>query len=160
MRTATVDDVEYIASAMINIPAHISESDPYVDGLPKAVTNLERDYVRVHVENADSIVLVEESSKTVVGCLLGYIAETSFPPSGLGKVGHISVTWVEPELRGNGIAGMLIDAAQSWFLDAGLRHIELSYLANNALADRAWAHMGFKPFRTFAYKTITVGREN
>ncbi|MGD8323403.1 MAG: GNAT family N-acetyltransferase [Gammaproteobacteria bacterium] len=160
MRTATVDDVEYIASAMIRIPAHISQSDPYVDGLPKAVTNSERDYVRAHIADADSIVLVEESSKRTVGCLVGLIAETSFPPSALGKVGHISVVWVEPESRGKGIAGTLIDAAQSWFRNAGLRHMELSYMANNALASQAWARMGFRPFRTFAYKTISVERED
>lgn len=154
MRKAGIEDVEYIASAMIRIPDHIEDRDPYVAGLPAQVSDIERGFARNHIADAGSIVLIEERDDSVAGCLLGYIDETSFPPSGVGSVGHISLVWVEPQHRGQGVARALVEAAQSWFADAGLELMELSYLASNSLADRAWAKIGFAPFRTFAWKRI------
>ena len=154
MRNATESDISYIAEAMTKIAANIEADDPYVQGLADQAGERERAFVAEHIGQPGSIVLIEESDGAIAGCLLGHIAETSFPPAGLGDVGHVSLVWVEPQLRGQGIAKRLVDHAQSAFREAGVELMELSWLASNTSAAQVWQRLGFVPFRTFAYKSV------
>ena len=154
MRRASQEDVDYIANAMIRIVEQIDSADPYINGLPKQPGDNERTYARAQIESSQSIVLIAERDGVAAGCLVGYIAETSFPPSGVGQVGHVAVVWVEPPHRGEGIARELLSAAERFFADSGVELMELSYFAKNSLAERAWARLGFESFRTFAYRRV------
>ncbi len=56
---------------------------------------------------------------------------------------------------GRKIASILLKGIESWAKDKGIQTIELSYLVENLVAKQAWDKLGFKAFRTFAYKNIT-----
>ena len=67
---------------------------------------------------ADRSLLVAEVDGTPAGFLHGRSrAPTSpIPPS---EIGHVSLVWVEPALRGRGAAQAMIAAAEAWFASAG-----------------------------------------
>ena len=62
--------------------------------------------------------------------------------------------WIDEDQRGNKIASKLLKEVEAWAQQNSIKTLELSYLVENLAAAKAWSKMGFKPFRTFAYKTI------
>ena len=157
MRHAQRQDLDYLTEAFIAIGLHMkkSASDPYIDNLPVAANATERELALQFIARQDAIALVEEADARPVACLLGNLAESSFPPSNLGKVGHIVVCWVEANYRRRGIAQKLVETAERWFHEHGATLVELSYMANNTDAQASWQRLGYQPYRVFAYKKIS-----
>lgn len=51
--------------------------------------------------------------------------------------------WVDPAVRGQGVARMLIDAIAHWAAATGATTLELSVIPDNAVARRAYERNGF-----------------
>ncbi|MGR9087945.1 MAG: GNAT family N-acetyltransferase [Gammaproteobacteria bacterium] len=126
-------------------------NDPYIAGLPIAPNAA---LAGRYVGGSDSAAFVARDHDNPVGCIMGRLAESSFPPAGLTLVGCIDVCYVESEYRKSGVAAGLTEAIETWFREKGIGIVELSYLAKNRLAATAWKHLGYEPFRVFAYKQL------
>jgi len=156
MRTATIEDLEFVAQCFIDISLFIKSkaSDIYIDGLPNSIDDNTMNIASEYIQKEDAIALISETGGRPIACLLGKVEMTSFPPSGVGEIGNIAVCWVSQEFRNQKIGSELVQEAEKWFATKGVNKIELSYMARNALAEKVWAKLGYKPFRTFAYKDI------
>jgi ribosomal protein S18 acetylase RimI-like enzyme len=156
MRTATTEDLEFIAQCFIDISLFIKSkaSDIYIDGLPNSVDESTINIASGYIQKDDAIALITEIEGRPIACLLGKIEMTSFPPSGVGKVGNIAICWVSQEYRNQNIGSQLVQEAENWFASRGVNIVELSYMSENALAEKVWIKLGYKPFRIFAYKDI------
>jgi ribosomal protein S18 acetylase RimI-like enzyme len=156
MRTATIEDLEFIAQCFIDISRFLKStaSDIYIDGLPNSINDSTMNIASDYIQKDDAIALISEIEEKPIACLLGKVKSTSFPPSGVGKVGNIAVCWVSQEFRNQNIGSQLVQEAEKWFVTQGVDTIELSYLAENVFAEKVWKKLGYKPFRIFAYKYI------
>lgn len=156
MKTATTDDIAFLASCFAKLASHLKEAAPalYVQRLPIEVDSKMLAIAAHFVETQDAIAFVEERDGNRIGAILCDTRPSAFPPSGLGNVGHISVCWVEAQHRDSGVASRLVAAAEKWFGEQGVSCVELSYLACNELAAMSWVKLGYEPFRVFAFKQL------
>ena len=74
--------------------------------------------------------------------------------SPIERIGHVHHVWVEPRARGRGVARALLADAEAWFREQGVGWVELSYQPTNKVAAKAWATLGFEPYRVYARKMI------
>lgn len=60
-------------------------------------------------------------------------------------VPHVISVWVEPELRGSGVAHLLLDAVERWARDAGYARVTLWVNAANPRPVRFYERRGYAP---------------
>jgi ribosomal protein S18 acetylase RimI-like enzyme len=58
---------------------------------------------------------------------------------------HIEVLAVDPAAQGRGVAGALMDAAESWARDSGFARITLNVWVQNERARGLYEHLGYGP---------------
>lgn len=157
MREALQKDIPYVAECFVNISQHIKSiaSDPYINGLPDKVNEVTLDIASSYVGNNNSFTLIAERNGINIGCIAAKIESTSFPPSGIGKIGNIAICWVASEYRKKNIAKELVAKVEEWFSEKDIKIVELSYLAQNAIASDAWEKIGYTPFRVFSHKVLS-----
>lgn len=158
MKTATTDDIAFLASCFANLALHLKGTSQalYVQRLPVEVNDRAIVMAARFVDAQDATAFVEEADGLRTGAILCEIRPSAFPPSGLGKVGHIAVCWVEPPYRNAGVASRLVAAAEQWFAEQGVSCVELSYLTGNELAAQLWEKLGYEPFRVFSFKQLEL----
>lgn len=61
---------------------------------------------------------------------------------------YINTLWVDETLRGQGLAGALVDYARTWAEDSGLSALSLFAWADNVRATSFYQRHGFRPVRT------------
>lgn len=62
---------------------------------------------------------------------------------GDGDRAELISMWVDPSVRGRGVAGLLIDAIARWAVRVGSAGLELSVMPDNAVARRTYERHGF-----------------
>lgn len=156
MRKASINDRSFVAECFIHISRYAKSqaSDIYIDGLPDKVDEQTLKIAESYINDSNALTLITERQGMAVACIAAKVEETSFVPSGVGLVGNIAICWVSPDHRKQNIAAELVRAVEDWLGSQGVGVVELSYLAQNALADVAWNRIGFKPFRVFAHKLL------
>ncbi len=158
MRKATLEDKEYVADCFIKITLFIKSraqsSDIYARGLPDVVDENLLKLAASYITDEEAITLIEERDNQRVACIAGRVEDTSFPASRIGRVGNIAICWVSSAYRGQNIATELVTEVECWFKNQGITVVELSYLAENTLAEKAWRNIGYTPFRVFSYKNL------
>lgn len=156
MRRATLNDLDYIAKSLIDLSLFIKAqgSNIYIDNLPEIVDDFTLKIAKDILEDKNSLTLIYEINSKAVACISATIDNTSFYPSRIGKVAFVGMCWVDEEYRGKNIASKLLSKIEKWAKQYSIKTLELSYVVENLIAKNAWRKMGFKPFRTFAYKSI------
>lgn len=156
-RTATTDDLFYLTDALHKTFGALSECDadhPYYAGFSNiSIDDLER-FALEHLDArlATTIVLLYDGQ--AVGCIMGKIAPSQVPASGVGLVGWIGLCHVDEAYRKRGGCTELYTELETWFRSKSIRQIELSYMAANAAARPTWGQLGFSPLRVISGKQI------
>ena len=157
IRPATREDIPEIARAAVDTVRHIRRqgTDPYAQGLPDGITEPVLEWAARFAEGGDraGLVLADEEGD-FRGCACLAIGGSAMPEALAGRVGTVALLWVAERHRGTGAGRLLSRAAEDWFSDHGVRHIELSWLAANAEAEAFWLRMGYTPFRTHGWKRV------
>ncbi len=156
LRNANETDVEYLAQCFVNISLYTKSQalDLYIDGLPSVVDENTRAFASRYVNHEDAIALIAEHQGRAVGAIMAKVGASSFPSGYSGKAGYISVCWVEGKYRRQKVGAKLLAEVERWLLARDATVIELSYLAQNHSAEKAWEQLGFEPFRVSAYKKL------
>lgn len=156
MREASTSDRDYIAQCFVDISQYLKSqaSDIYIDGLPDALDEGILELTDSYINDADAIVLIKECENIPVACIAARIEGTSFSSSGIGTVGHIALCWVAKEHRAQNIGKELVREVEDWLLNRGINVVELSYLAQNTLAETSWRKIGYVPFRVYSHKIL------
>jgi ribosomal protein S18 acetylase RimI-like enzyme len=105
-------------------------------------------YVREKAVRNHGAVLVAELDGAFAGyatCWIEHeynVAETNDS----NHYGYVADTYVIPRLRGRGIVGVFLDAAESHLRSTGVKLIRIRTLAGNASALRAYQKHGFEAY--------------
>lgn len=156
VRLATTQDRPFLTQAILGISlrSRIGGVGVLVEDLPSKVGAREMGIADWHLSHASAFALLCVESNAVLGCVFGHVGPTTIPWS-TRIVGHISVCWVEPPYRRQGIAVTLVSAAEAEIQARGVKTSELAYNASNEDAENTWKTAGYTPFRVYASKDLT-----
>jgi GNAT superfamily N-acetyltransferase len=95
------------------------------------------------VQNGDqrTIVLVAERSGTPLGCVF-VATEDDFFTRRPGA--HVEVVAVARDAEGQGLARVLLDAAETWARERGYDHMTLNVFVANQHARAVYEHLGYQ----------------
>jgi len=100
-------------------------------------------------------VLIAENllTKEIVGCIIGYIAESSpiFVEQYYGFIADISVT---KKYRGQGVGTGLYSAILQWFAKRNVPSIQLNAAHRNEMSQRFWRKQGFSDYLDHLYMRL------
>ena len=156
IRQAQSSDTVYLADGLKNLVEHIHDTSGdayfvdldqnYHHGFTGLMTNL--------LEASDTQILVAVDGEKAQGFIIGHIKKPFLPFSGVKQIGEISICWVDPDARGQGIASQLVDEIEQWFIQHNISYVELHYIVGNSEAERFWPQRGYTPYRIAGRKQI------
>jgi len=158
IRNARPEDARYMADACVQVARFMRQGvvDKYIVGFPDEANDDMVKWAEGFVSAVKRVAFVAEApGGERIGCIFGKIEASNMPISVSEEVGTISVCWVESNHRRSGVGRALLAEIETWFLARGIRHLEVAFMAKNETAGETWTHLGFSPFRVFAYKDIS-----
>jgi ribosomal protein S18 acetylase RimI-like enzyme len=100
-------------------------------------------FLNTKLEDPEAAILVAEAHANVIG--YAYAAVQGYDYMSLrGPAGVLHDLIVDPEHRGRGVGGLLLDAAQAYLKARGAPRVVLSTAEGNQAAQRLFARMGFR----------------
>lgn len=98
------------------------------------------------IPNENSIVLVAEKDKKILGYLFGYIIENG--NAYLEKSAKLEALYIDEKYRKNKIATSLIEKFKIWSKEKKVKYIEVQVLNENASAYNLYKKEEFKEFKS------------
>jgi len=137
IRTATLNDLE----VLLGFERNLIDSDRTFDPTFKQDNFHYYDIVQMITEPHIEIVVAMSGSK-VIGC--GYARiETAKIYLEHQKHAYFGFMYVEPDYRGTGVNGKIIDALKQWSLTQMVTELRLDVYHNNTKAIKAYEKKGF-----------------
>ena len=154
IRKAKLQDIEKVTNYGLILLKQHSDLDPYF--VPSdAVEEVYRNFMEQSLLSEDRLLLVAE----IDGKLVGYAAaeiQARSPIFRIAKNGYINDVFVEEEFRKLGIAREFLTELKKWFESKGIKHVELSVLADNEVGKKTWAKFGFETYEI--KKRVSMGK--
>jgi GNAT superfamily N-acetyltransferase len=152
VRRARLHDLAELARMRIALQAHLKASNPRVWGLePQSAPAIAAGYREIMTKSPERAAIhVAElpGGPGLAAMAMGRVAvRPEFAPSVTGLVDDV---WVEPELRGRGLARELLAELVAFFRRHGAEIIVLDYVIANREAERLWSRLGFVPVQVGA----------
>jgi ribosomal protein S18 acetylase RimI-like enzyme len=101
----------------------------------------------------DSFAFLAEVDEKTVGYIIGFVQD----PSEIwdtGRIGHIDSFLVLPEMRGQGVGSLLMEAAYDHMRSVGVTTVGLDVFPNNEGARRFYDNEGFTPSLLHMYRSV------
>ena len=98
------------------------------------------------IPNENSIVLVAEKDKKILGYLFGHIIENG--NAYLEKSAKLEALYIDEKYRKNGIATSLIEKFKIWSKEKKVKYIEVQVLNENVSAYNLYKKEEFKEFKS------------
>ncbi len=154
-RKAYSSEVEIIANLHNELAYYIQQQthDDYWD-FGKLETEGLKEYLKNIIAHEEAILLVAVEEQEIVGFLVGEIMTCHLPISSIKEVGYIAGAYVVEKYRGQGIMKNLEEQAVEFFINNGLKYVEVNFITNNVIAKESWKGMGYCTFREQARKFI------
>ncbi|HVE78665.1 MAG TPA: GNAT family N-acetyltransferase [Gemmatimonadaceae bacterium] len=141
IRAATVADLDVVTELRLALLREHAGNPIYgrlrVDADVRA-----RRLFATQLESPDEVVLLAERDGAVAG-ILRCVDSAGSPLLHPARYGYVSSVYVVPPHRRSGVLRALLGAAENWCLGRGLREMRLHNAADNPLAARTWASLGF-----------------
>ena len=154
-RKAYSSEVEKIANLHNELAYYIQQQthDDYWD-FGKLETEGLKEHLKNIIAHEEAILLVAVEEQEIVGFLVGEIMTCHLPISSIKEVGYIAGAYVVEKYRGQGIMKNLEEQAVEFFINNGLKYVEVNFITNNVIAKESWKGMGYCTFREQARKFI------
>jgi ribosomal protein S18 acetylase RimI-like enzyme len=155
VRKCTVEDLPQVVPIYEEFVAYHAKVDSYFRKVAEHGAMFEA-WMQAQIDAPDARVLVAEATvekngrPQLVGYGLGRLEENPpvYPDPRHGYVANIGVaeSW-----QRNGVGELLFEELRRWFLEQGVRRVELFAALGNPKSTRFWRKMGFKPFTERMY---------
>lgn len=146
LRKAVIDDIEDIYNLDTELFIVLSELEPDVYN----PVSFPKDYIKAMINSEDSdYIIVEEDEKVIGYCLIEKRAAPCERFESLKKdeFAYIDEVVILPEYRMKGYGKELMDCANEWAKEKGLKTIELNALAKNYSACAFYERFGFREYQ-------------
>lgn len=139
VRSARATDRAFVLSTA----ARLADFGPPAWRTPDEIIDGEARTLRDFFESSDdgSTLLIAELAERRVGFALVEELRDYFS---LERHGHVGILAVSAGAEGQGVAGALLRAAESWARDRGFRTLTLNVFSGNRHARDVYEHMGFQ----------------
>ena len=143
IREASNNDIE----ALVRCHSRFMEHHINVDKRFKLRTGAEEKWpeqIVEAVESKDTLVLIAETDKAIVGCAY-IIIKTGASDFGPEKIGYLCDVFVGSAYRRQGIAKRFLSRSIKWLKEKDIHVIEASWSVYSAEAKSTWPLLGFEP---------------
>lgn len=144
VRKAKIKDADEISNLNYLLMKYHEKFDNYYK-INKNHRKIYSKYIKKFIRSKNTLVLVAEVDKKIVGLMLGAI-EKRPPIMKVVKFGHLKDTFVLPGYRRRGIGKILAKELMKWFESKEVEFVELESDIRNKIGVKAWKSLGFKPF--------------
>lgn len=152
VRQAVEDDIDELARLMVALHTELAPFEPLKkmreDALDYAFLKMRR-----FVSEKDRVVFAAEERGHLVGYVAGKI-EKRERIFGVREYGYIADIYVVPVWRKKGIAVLLMDAIEKFFVRMKMSYVELQVLSGNAAALGFYEKQGWSEYRKNLRKVL------
>lgn len=156
VRPATIADLATVVELRVALLREHAENPVYSRLRPDLPERARRLFAS-QLESEQEVTFLAERGRgerrTVVGILRCVDAAGSpllFP----ARYAYVASVYVVPEARQTGVLHALLDAAEAWSRDRGLREMRLHNAADNEVAAHAWQALGFDVVEVLRIKSL------
>jgi ribosomal protein S18 acetylase RimI-like enzyme len=142
VRTATPDDLAVIVELRLALVAE--HADDIIYGRPRRdIRARARQLYLAQLRSTREITFLAEKDGAAVG-ILRCVDSAGHPLLHPDRYGYISSVYVRESARRHGVLRILMQAAERWCRDRGLRELRLHNAATNPLSNATWDALGFE----------------
>jgi GNAT superfamily N-acetyltransferase len=109
--------------------------------------------VRERLADADAAVFVAEDGTGLVGYCMARVNKRG-PEFGGWEFGDIHQLAVTEGRRRSGVGRLLFEAVRAWFVERGVRRMELRVLRANPASTAFWRRLGFHPYMEALWQEV------
>jgi GNAT superfamily N-acetyltransferase len=113
--------------------------------------------VRERLADRDAAVFVAKDDTGLVGYCLARVAKRG-PEFGGWEFGDIHQLAVTEGRRRCGIGRLLLEAVKAWFVERGVRRMELRVVKENPASTAFWRRLGFRPYVEALWQEVGPAR--
>lgn len=126
--------------------------DPFFSRAKEGPENFGK-FILENINKDDAIVYVAEANGEVVGHILATIQ--SYPPAfEIKRYGLVNDLAISSGYRRNGIGTHLFSIVREWFIEKGMKRLEIEVAISNEVSTSFWNKMSLKPYKEVRYLEI------
>jgi GNAT superfamily N-acetyltransferase len=156
IRRATLNDAALFEQCTRNLFEDViaTTRDPLLTASAESFITNWMSWFQLHIGRETGLVLLGENPQPV-GFIAAFVSPPIFGSEVFPLVGVIGMWWVHAEHRRHGIGKQLLDQAESWLRDGGMRFVETHYMSSAHSAEALWQSAGYRPYFIAARKPLT-----
>ena len=148
-REATEQDIPKIIELWKEFIDFHKIRDPFFSRSKEGPENFGK-FILENMRKEDAIVYVADTNGDVVAHILATIQ--SYPPAfEIKQYGLVNDLAVASAYRRSGIGKHLFSMARNWFVEKGMKRIEIEAAITNETSTSFWNKMDFKPYKEVCY---------
>lgn len=144
IRRARVAEIDTLVDLWMVMMREHEELDPSIRLSPLAADHY-REYLQMHLLDANAIVLVAHDGARAVGFTLAVRCQ-NLPMFEPALYGYVSDMVVLPTHRRRGIGKRMFSTVAAWFRNQGIHTLQLQVYSGNAPGRAFWQRLGFRDF--------------
>lgn len=155
VRRATLADSALFGSLMRALYDEVARTanDPLLTANGESFAANWMSWFEIQVGQQTGLVLFGENPEPV-GFIAAYVSPPIFGSETFPLVGVIGLWWVDAQHRRSGIGRELLDQAEAWLRENGMKYVETHYMTSARSAEALWKHAGYTPYFVAARKSL------
>ncbi len=141
VRQATPRDLSDVVALRLAL-LHEHPEHPVYGRLRRDVADRARELFAAQLRSPVEVILLAELGGEVVG-VLRCVESVGSPLMEPARYAYVSSAYVRPEARRLGVLRALLDEAERWARQRGLKQMRLHNVAGSTNAEAAWSALGF-----------------
>lgn len=144
IRKAVIEDLNQLVvmqTAMIQLDQELRPDDSRYEQIEEA-NKIWRQFAETKMNDENSLILVAESNRAVVGYVMCWINERP-PIFSQQKYGYLADSFIQESHRGRGLMREFLNNVTTWLNSHRIHYLELGVDSNNTNAIGVWQRYGF-----------------